>query len=185
MARDVTIARRYAQALFMAAQKKDVIARVGEDFAVIERVDRASGDRLRLFLEAPQVRHDQKLEVIEKGLGPFVHPLVVEFFRLVLRKKRLFRLGDIIEEYGHLVESHQGIVRAKVTSAVPLNDAELNGLVASLESALAKKVKLDALVDPAILGGLVVKVGDRIADRSVTTLLSRLRDQLLAASLPS
>ena len=64
-------------------------------------------------------------------------------------------------------------------------DAELAGLVASLEASLAKKVKLDAHVDPAILGGLVVKVGDRIADRSVTTLLSQLRDQLLAASLPS
>jgi F-type H+-transporting ATPase subunit delta len=185
MARDVTIARRYAQALFMAAQKKDVIARIGEDFAAIERVDRASGDRLRLFLEAPQVRHDHKIAVVEQGLRPFVHPLVIEFFRLLLAKKRVFRLRDIIEEFAHLVEKHQGIVRAKVTSAVPLNDSELAGLVASLESALAQKVKVDAHVDPAILGGLVVKVGDRIADRSVTTLLSQLRDQLLAASLPS
>jgi F-type H+-transporting ATPase subunit delta len=185
MARDVTIARRYAQALFLAAQRKDVVARIGEDLAAVQRVDHASGDRLRLFLEAPQVRHDQKIAVVEKGLGPFVHPLVVEFFRLLLAKNRLFRLRDIIQEFAHLVELHQGIVRARVTSAVPLRDSELTALVASLESGLSKKVKVDAHVDPAILGGLVVKVGDRIADRSVTTLPSQLRDQLLAASLPS
>jgi F-type H+-transporting ATPase subunit delta len=183
MARDVTIARRYAQALFMAASKKDVIARVGQDLATLRTADQAADDRLRLFLEAPQVPTDQKIEVIEKGLRPFAHPLVVEFLKLLIAKKRLFRMRDIEHEFERLVEQHQGIVRARVTSAVPLNDAELNGLVASLEQGLSKKVKVDAHVDPAILGGLVVKVGDRIADRSVTTLLSELREQLLAASL--
>ena len=63
MARDVTIARRYAQALFMAASKKDVIARVGQDLDVLQKVDHAADDRLRLFLEAPQVPTDQKIEV--------------------------------------------------------------------------------------------------------------------------
>ena len=185
MAQDVTVSRRYAQALFMAAQKKDVIARVGEELAAVQRIDHAAGDRLRLFLEAPQVPTEQKLAVVEAGLGPYTHRLVVEFFRLLLAKKRVFRLRDIVAEFERLVEAHQGIVRAKVTSAVPLADPEIKALVASLESGLSKKVKVDAHVDPAILGGLVVKVGDRIADRSVMTLLSQLRDQLLAASLPS
>ena len=183
MARDATVARRYAQALFMAASKKDVVARVGQDLAALRTADQAADDRLRLFLEAPQVPTDQKIEVVEKGLRPFAHPLVVEFLKLLIAKKRLFRMRDIEHEFDQLVEQHQGIVRARVTSAVPLKDAELNGLVASLEQGLSKKVKVDAHVDPAILGGLVVKVGDRIADRSVTTLLSELREQLLAASL--
>ena len=183
MARDVTIARRYAQALFMAASRKDVVARIGQDLELVQSADRATDERLRLFLEAPQVPTDKKLAVIESVLRPFAHPLVVEFFKLLLAKKRLFRLRDVVVEFERLVEQHQGIVRARVTSAVPLNDAELNGLVASLEQGLSKKVKVDAHVDPAILGGLVVKVGDRIADRSVTTLLSELREQLLAASL--
>jgi F-type H+-transporting ATPase subunit delta len=185
MARDVTVARRYAQALFMAAQKKDVIARVGEELTQLQMLDRDSGHRLRLFLEAPQVRQDHKVEVLEKGLGKFTHPLVVVFYKLLLAKKRLFYLREIIQEFEALVEQHQGIVRARVTSAIPLVDAELKSLVASLELGLAKKVKVDAHVDPAILGGMVVKVGDRIADRSVTTLLSQLRDQLLAASFSS
>jgi F-type H+-transporting ATPase subunit delta len=185
MARDVSIARRYAQALLMAARKKDAIARVGEDLAGVLAADRASGDRLRLFLESPQVPTDQKLKVIEAGLGPFTHPLVVVFLKMLLTKKRLFFLRDIVTEFSRLVEEFQGVVRARVTSAVPLVDSELNALVASLEHGLAKKVKLDAHVDPAILGGMVVKVGDRIADRSVTTLLSEMREQLLAASLSS
>ena len=183
MARDVTIARRYAQALFMAARKKDVVARVGQDLATVQKADAALDDRLRLFLEAPQVPTDQKIEVIEKGLAPFAHRLVIEFFKLLIAKKRLFRMRDIEGEFGRLVEEHEGIVHARVTSAVPLHDSELNALIASLEHSLSKKVKVDAHVDPAILGGLVVKVGDRIADQSVTTLLSGLREQLLAASL--
>jgi F-type H+-transporting ATPase subunit delta len=185
MARDVTIASRYAQALFLAARKKDVVARVGQDLAAVQQADQAMGDRLRLFLEAPQVPTDQKIEVVEKGLGPSVHRLVVEFFKLIINKKRLFRMRDIEGEFARLVEEHEGIVRAKVTSAVPLTDSELTALVASLEQSLSKKVKVDAHVDPAILGGLVVKVGDRIADQSVTTLLAGLREQLLAASLSS
>ena len=183
MARDVTIARRYAQALFLAARKKDAVDRVAQDLAGVNKADAAMGDRLRLFLEAPQVPTDQKIEVVEKGLGPSVHRLVIEFFKLIINKKRLFRMRDIAEEFGRLVEEHQGIVRARVTSAVPLTDSELTALVASLEQSLSKKVKVDAHVDPAILGGLVVKVGDRIADQSVTTLLAELREQLLAASL--
>jgi F-type H+-transporting ATPase subunit delta len=183
MARDVTIARRYAQALFLAANTKDVVARVGQDLAAVQRADQAMGDRLRLFLEAPQVPSDQKIAVVEAGLRPFAHPLVVEFFKLLLAKNRVFRLRDIAVEFDRLVEQHQGIVRARVTSAVALNDAELKGLIASLEQSLSKKVKVDAHVDPSILGGLVVKVGDRIADRSVTTQLSELREALLAASL--
>lgn len=185
MARDVTVARRYAQALFLAAQRKDVITSVGEDLKGVLGADLATGNRLRLFLEAPQVPTDQKRAVVEKGLGPFTHRLVVEFFKLLIAKKRLFNMRDIVDEFGRLVEQHQGIVRARVTSAIPLKDAELHDLVASLEQGLAKKVKVDAHVDPQILGGMVVKVGDRIADRSVTTLLSQLREQLLAASLPS
>jgi F-type H+-transporting ATPase subunit delta len=183
MARDVTIARRYAQALFMAAKRKDVVARVSHDLGAVQQADQGMGERLRLFLEAPQVPTDQKLAVIERGLRPFAHPLVIEFFKLLLAKKRLFRMRDIVVEFERLVEQDQGIVRAQVTSAVPLNDGELNGLVAALEHGLSKKVKLNAHVDPSILGGVVVKVGDRIADRSVTTQLSELREQLLAASL--
>jgi F-type H+-transporting ATPase subunit delta len=185
MARDVTVARRYAQALFMAARKKDAVDRVGQDLAALQRADAAMDDRLRLFLEAPHVPTDQKRAVVEAGLRPFAHPLVIEFLKLLIAKKRLFRLRDIEAEFASLVEQHQGIVRARVTSAVPLTGGELDALVVSLEQALSKKVKVDAHVDPSILGGVVVKVGDRIADRSVTTLLSELRDQLLAASLSS
>jgi F-type H+-transporting ATPase subunit delta len=183
MARDVTIARRYAQALFMAASRKDVVARIGQDLELVQSADRATDERLRLFLEAPQVPTDRKLAVIESVLRPFAHPLVVEFFKLLLAKKRLFRLRDVVVEFERLVEQHQGIVRARVTSAVPLKDSERDALVVSLEQGLSKKVKVETHVDPTILGGVIVKVGDRIADQSVTTQLDRMREQLLAASL--
>lgn len=185
MARDVVIARRYAQALFMAAQRKDAVTRVGEDLAQVVALDVKEGGRIRRFLEAPQVPTEQKLAVIEAGYRPFVHGLVVEFLRLLVAKKRLFHLRDIAAEFAARVEAHQGIVRARVTTAVPLADAETQALVASLEASLHKQVRAESHVDPAILGGVVVKVGDRIADRSVSRMLELLREQLLGAPVGS
>jgi len=133
------------------------------------------------FLAARQVPTEHKLAAIEAAFRPSVHPLVVEFYRLLLRKKRLFEMRTIFGEFERLVEVHRGVVRARVTSALPLHDAELTQLVGALESGMNKKVRVVANVDPAILGGLVVRIGDRIADKSVRTMLTRLRDQLLAA----
>lgn len=181
MARDPGIARRYAQALYMAAQKKDVVDRVWDDMHGVLAVDPAVGKRFRQFLEAPQVPTEQKLALIEAAFRPVAHGLVVEFFRLLLRKKRMFELEAIVAEFESLVEDHRGIVRARVTSALPLVDAELKGLVAALESGLKKNVRVVSNVDPGILGGLVLRVGDRIADQSVRTMLAQMREQLLAA----
>jgi F-type H+-transporting ATPase subunit delta len=185
VARDVVIARRYAQALFLAASRKEAVAQVGQDLSQVLVIDTAQGGRIRHFLEAPQVTVEQKLSVLEKGFRGHVHGLVVEFLKLLLRKKRLFHLRDIVEQFEGLVEKHQGIVRARVTTAVPLLDAETEALVRALEQSLHKKVRAVTHVDPSILGGMVVKVGDRIADRSVARMLEIMREQLLAASVAS
>lgn len=181
MARDPGIARRYAQALFLAARKKDAVDRVWDDLQGVLAVDKAAGDRFRLFLESPHVPTEHKFAALEATFRPVVHGLVVEFFRLLLNKKRLFELRTIVEEFQGLVEDHRGILRARVTSAVPLEDRELDGLVAALEKGMAKKIRVVSNVDPGILGGLVVRVGDRIADQSVRAQLNRLREQLLDA----
>jgi F-type H+-transporting ATPase subunit delta len=185
VARDVVIARRYAQALFMAARKKDAVAEIGADLAQVLVIDTAEGGRIRHFLEAPQVTVEQKLSVLETGFRGHVHGLVVEFLKLLLRKKRLFHLRDIVEQFVGLVENYQGIVRARVTTAVPMRDDETRGIVAALESSLSKKVHAVTNVDPALIGGVVVKVGDRVADRSVARMLAIMKEQLLAASLAS
>ena len=181
MARDTGIARRYAMALYLAARKKEAVDRVWDDVQGLQAVDLAVGNRFRHFLEAPQVPTEHKFAALETAFRPHVHPLVVEFFRLLLRKKRLFEMRMIFSEFERLVEAHRGVVRARVTSAIPLHDAELTQLVDALESGMNKKVRVVANVDPAIMGGLVVRIGDRIADKSVRTMLTQLRDQLLAA----
>ena len=182
MAKDVAIARRYAQALFMAAEKKNAIEQIGADIKAVFALDQASEEGFRLMLEAPQVPTEHKFAILDTVLRPRVHPLVVEFFRLLMTKKRTFSLRDVVEEFERLVEDHQGVVRARVTSAVALTDEETRRLVQELEGALKKKVRVVQTVEPGILGGLVVRVGDRIADKSVRSMLTKLRDQLLGAS---
>jgi len=185
VARDVVIARRYAQALFLAARKKEAVPQVGEDLAQVLIIDTAQGGRIRHFLEAQQVPSEQKLAVLEAGFRGQVHSLVVEFLKLLLRKKRLLDLRDIVEQFEALVEDFQGVVRARVTTAVPLREAETQALVQELERSLSKKVHAVTRVDPGILGGVVVRVGDRIADRSVSRMLAVMREQLLGATVAS
>jgi len=181
VARDTGVSRRYAMALYLAARKKEAVDRVWDDLQGLQAVDLAVGNRFRHFLEAPQVPTEHKLAAIEAAFRPSVHPLVVEFYRLLLRKKRLFEMRTIFGEFERLVEVHRGVVRARVTSALPLHDAELTQLVGALESGMNKKGRVVANFVPPILGGRVVRIGDRIADKSVRTMLTRLRDQLLAA----
>ena len=182
MARDTGIARRYAMALFLAARKKEAVDRVWDDLRGPAGRGPRDGKPLPAVPRgAAGADRAQVRRARERRSGRYVHPLVVEFFRLLLRKKRLFELRTIIGEFERLVEAHRGVVRARVTSAIPLDDAELTQLVDALESGMNKKVRVVANVDPAIIGGLVVRIGDRIADQSVRTMLTQLRDQLLAA----
>lgn len=181
MTRNAAIASRYAQALFLAAVRKDAVEEVGRDMGLSLGLDAAVRQRFQQFLEAPHITTESKVKLIEEVIRPRVHPLFAEFIRLLLAKKRYFRMQDIADEFGRLVEEHRGIVRARVFSAVPLHTAELEDLVAQLEARLKKQVHVVPVVEPALIGGVVVRVGDRIIDTSIRTQLERMREQLLAA----
>ncbi len=180
MAREPSIARRYAQALFNVALKKSVLDAAADDMQAIIALN-AKDATLRLFLESPQVRDDHKHAVVDTVLAPHVDRIVAEFVHLLLRKKRLLYLGMIATEFEVLVEAHRGIEKARVTTAVPLTDAESAGLVRELEALSGKKILLTPRVEPAIVGGVVVKLGDQIIDRSVRSLLDQMREDLLNA----
>ena len=87
-------------------------------------------------------------------------------------------MGDIADEYSALVDQAAGRVRAAATAAVELTEREKESLARNLADRLAREVMLETRVDPAILGGLVVRIGDRVIDASVATRLQRLRRRL-------
>lgn len=177
-----TVAHRYAHALFMVANRKDQVPGTLEDLqAIIALLD---GDaRIGQFFRSPLVRAETKRELIGKALAGRVRPWVREFVDLLLRKKRVAYFRPAVAEYAALVEEWRGIQRVEVVSAVPLTEDETRRLHVELERITSKTVQINASVDPALIGGMFVRIGDRVIDRTVKSLLEAVEHRLFAVSV--
>ncbi len=175
--RDTTVAARYAKALFILAGKRGEIVPALADLAAVGRL-LAPGSRAGRFFASPEVRLADKRATLERAIGKRTLRSILVFVDLLLRKKRLAELPTIVTEYEALVERQQGVQRAHVVSAVPLSKSETAKLLAGLERTTHAKIKLSAEVDPALIGGALVRIGDRVIDRSVRTLLASMRERL-------
>jgi len=180
--RDRKVAMRYAQALFEVALARGQVDPLEESLrGLIEVVDRHP--ELARFLQNPQVPLAQKKELLHKVLGDRVEPVVLQFLELLLEKSRIVHLRDIQAVFGDLVEAHKGLQRARVVTAVPL-PAELETLLVDKLAALTgRRISLDKRVDPSVLGGVCVTMGDQILDGTLRTGLQRLREVLETAPL--
>jgi F-type H+-transporting ATPase subunit delta len=176
------IANRYAHALFLVAERRgDVPGALDDLRAVLAVVD---GDaRVGRFFRSPLVRVEDKRRLLHDALHERVRPYVRELIDLLLRKKRLGEFRDTIAEYERRVEAWQGIHRAEVVSAVPLSDDETRRLHAELERITGKTVRFVTRVEPEVLGGVYVRIGDRIIDRTVKSLLEAVENRLFEVSV--
>jgi F-type H+-transporting ATPase subunit delta len=177
--RDQGLGERYAEALLGAAEKRGAIDAVAEDLQSIRALDEKDPS-FRRFLESPAVRDDAKQKLVQSVLGSRAHPLTVQFLLLLMHKKRIGHLRDAAAAFKALVEAKRGIVHARVTSAVALDNDAKTRLTQALEKRTGLRFLLDPRVDESILGGVVVQYRDQILDDSVRTRLRDLRDRLLA-----
>ena len=182
MIKDTTVASRYARALYLVTEKRGQTVKVLEQMKGMEEV-LAPGSRVGTFLASPALRLLDKREALRKALAPLVLPIVAIFIDLLLRKKRLPEFARVVQEFEALVEKQQGIRRAEVVSAVPLRKAETERLHAALEKRTGAKIRLASSVDPDLIGGALVRIGDHLIDRSVRTLLDRVGQQLSEVSV--
>jgi F-type H+-transporting ATPase subunit delta len=180
--RDSTVAARYAKALFILTERRGESARALEEVKGLREVLKP-GSRVGDYLATPQVLLADKRRAVVATLEGRCSHAVVLFVDLLLRKKRLPEFARIVSEFEALVERAQGIVHAQVVSAVPLVDAERERLLAELKRVTGKSVRLYPQVEPAVLGGVYVRIGDRVIDRTVKTLLERIEHQLMETSV--
>jgi F-type H+-transporting ATPase subunit delta len=185
------VASRYAKALLLLSEHQTSRAgtplvaqleRTLEDLRGLAELVRG-GTRVGDLLAHPKVRPDDKRSVLRTALHGRVEPSVVVFADLLLRKHRLAVMPGIVREFEVLVEHAQGVQRARVFSAVPLTSAELDRLHGTLETVTGKRIRLAAIVEPALVGGAYVRIGDRIVDRSVKNLLETIASQLYDVSV--
>ena len=173
------VARVYARALFDAAREAHVVEPVGRDLGDFVAALAASAS-LRDVLANPQVEASAKqrvlVEITREG-----QPLVANTLQLLLERDRFGLVAELREAYEALAATEADLVKVEVTSAMELTAAAREKITARVAEAAGRRVELAARVDPDIIGGLVLRVGDVIVDGSVQARIRQLRRRLATA----
>jgi F-type H+-transporting ATPase subunit delta len=168
-------ARRYAQAVFDLAQEQNRFDEWYDELSRIAEV--VAQPEMKRFLLNARISRSEKRKVANDtilGLSPQAQNLI----GLLIQRDRLIDAPRIFAAYEELLFEHKGIARARVTTAVPLDPSEERVVSEQLQRLTGKDIRLTTDVDPSIIGGVVVRVGDRLLDGSTRTLLSELRERL-------
>jgi len=173
---------RYAGALFELANDQSKAAEVEKDLSTFQALYDESADLRRLVASPVFTAEDQgrALQALSEKAG--LGALASNFLRVIARNRRLFALPQMISAFKSLAARSRDEVTAVVTTAQPLTDEQAAQLKDTLKASVGKNVMLDARVDPAILGGLIVKVGSRMVDSSLRTKLTAIRMGLKGAA---
>ena len=174
---DVAAAKRYAQAAFEIARDEGTLARWREELNDVASVLAESG--LASMLADTRVATEKRLGAVERALD--VSPKVKNLAKLLVQKGRAADARAVANAFGRLADDAEGIAHAEVTTAVPLSADQLQAISTRLTGQMGKDVRTTGRVDPEILGGVIVKVGDKLVDGSVRTRLKRLRRELEGA----
>ena len=175
---ETRVARRYAAALFQfALETGQVDAVVGDLERVLELM--RGFPELAAAVRRPSVPASVKKRLLDELLADEVQPITLDFLKLLIDKRRYDILPEVPECYKELADSHRGIVSVQVRSAVPLTEEEKERLSEVLARSLRKQVRLKTNVDPSLIGGVMLRIGDRLLDGSVKGQLNLLRQRLI------
>jgi F-type H+-transporting ATPase subunit delta len=176
------MAGRYATALFELALEQRAIDAVRSDLERFDALVGANPDLGRL-VRSPVFTADEQVKALKAVLGQAgIGGLAANFLFLVAHNRRLFAVRQMVKAYNALVARHKGEVTAHVTVAERLSDAHLATLKDALKQVTRQEVQVDLQVDPALIGGLIVKLGSRMVDSSLRTKLNAIRHAMKEVS---
>ena len=176
------LAEKYAMAVFELAEEQNMLDAVKDELAMVDSLFKEQTD-LQEFVCNPRVPSVAKRDVLKQVFADKVQPFVLNFLLIVADRKREAVLPAIIKAYNRFLNEKRGIVEVKVTTARPLSDTQAEALSQQLGKKLNSRVILEKTIDPAIIGGVVVRVGDKLIDGSVGRQLKRLEMALLGIDL--
>lgn len=172
-----TVARNYAETLLALARKANDAPGWGN---MLRQVASAIGadPKLRGFLESPRISSEMKSDVLSKALADRVPRVFLLFLQALVRNRRQMMIPAIANEYDTLLDASNGIVHARVTVSRETPEGERDAIGRHLSKVIGKTVVPHLEVDPSILGGIVVKVGDTVMDGSLRRKLGLLRRKM-------
>ena len=177
MAELATLARPYAEAAFQVARKGDV-QQAGAELSALAAV--AANAQLRQFADAPKASATQVFDVITSVAGVPLSEASKNLLRTVIDNGRLSVLSEIAAQFHALANANSGVSDATVYSAFPIEPVQLAEVVVALERRFARKLNATVQIEPELIGGIRVVVGDEVLDTSVKARLEQMKSALTA-----
>ncbi len=177
--RDPRVGHRYAKALFQAALARNIVDIMAAELAQLKSFSEKD-KRFYHFLESPDIRKEDKVDLIKTVFTTRLSQPLVSFLLLLIEKNRVEFLSDIARDFEELIEDYQGIVKARITTAVPISDEYKALLKNRLEARSGKKIEMIHKIDKEIIGGIIVQLDFQVIDHSVKHELETLRHDLMS-----
>ncbi len=169
----VKVASRYAKSLLELSIEKGQLEKVHADMKMIHGTIRQSRE-LALLLRSPIIKSDKKETILKKLFEGKLTAITSEFINVIVRKKREDHLDVVAESFVEQYKRHKNILTAVVTTAIGLDDSLRKKVHQAVKDAMRSEVEIVEQVDPSILGGFIIRVGDKQDDTSIRTKLARL-----------
>jgi F-type H+-transporting ATPase subunit delta len=168
------IAEPYAKALMSLADSQDLVDRLGEDVASLRQLLDESAD-LKQFLDNPLIKPADKKGVLQRILGDSLHAYTLNFLMLLVDRGRILFLSDVCRSFQALLRTRKQTVLAQVTSTIALTPEQQQTIVDRVKTMTdAREVEIETILDPDIIGGIMVKVGSQFIDASIRGQLRRI-----------
>lgn len=177
--RALATALKYAKGLFIAGKELNKVKEFGEELKNLTAWLKEYPEILKV-LQSPIYPPDVKMEILQEILRYFkVDPEIERFLKLLVERRRIQYLEEIVSMYQALLDEELGIARGEVITAFPLTDAEKRELEEALKGILKKEVILETKVDPDIIGGIKIKIGDYIWDGTLKSQLEKFKEIII------
>lgn len=177
-----TLAQTYARAICQIAQEKDLLGTVEEELKMVETVI-AGNDDLKNLMYHPRIPAEAKKEAVNTIFKDELTQIVLNFLMFLIDKRREIALAAIIKEYIDLANEIRNIITVEVTVARELTAVQKKALSDKLEKITCKNVSMTIKVDEKIIGGVIIRLGDKLIDGSVNRQLRALKSSLLSERL--
>ncbi|WP_054025460.1 F0F1 ATP synthase subunit delta [Bacillus sp. FJAT-28004] len=174
MSRDAVVAKRYAKALFEVALQQKVVSEVEEQLKLIVQALEQDAD-IEKFLSVPSIAPEQKIAVLKAAFGDRVSALVFNTVQILITRRRQDVIADVYAAYTKVAGDSLGQAHATVYSAQAMSDDELANVAAQFGQLTGKTIIAQQIVEPSLLGGVQVRIGDRLYDGSLSGKLERLQ----------
>lgn len=176
------IARPYAEALLEIGKERGLLDIFRDDLEFVSKYFRSDSE-FYTFFESPRIDRETKGEILRKAFEGRLNRLIVNFLELLVEKSRQYHLQEIIEGFIEIYDEETGRVGVQVLTARPLDAARATDLQIRLSKILERQVHIDTEVDPGLLGGIVLHVGDTVVDGSIKRRLDVLSKRMGEAKL--